>query len=79
MITKKTVNEIRFETDFYGKKLSFATGKLAPHSDGAIEITREGTKLLITAVMQKHPSPDKDFLPLSIDFRESYYAAGKIG
>lgn len=78
MITKKNVHEIRLEKDFYGKKLSFATWKLAPHCDGALEITREGTKLLITAVMQKHPSPDKDFMPLSIDFRESYYAAGKI-
>lgn len=79
MITKKQFKETRFEGDFHGKKLSFATGKLAPHCDGAVEITWGETKLLVTAVMQKHPSPDKDFFPLSIDFRESYYAAGKIG
>jgi polyribonucleotide nucleotidyltransferase len=34
---------------------------------------------LVTAVMKRNPDPNKDFLPLTVDFRESYSAAGKIG
>ncbi|MEI7477319.1 MAG: hypothetical protein WCJ81_02025 [bacterium] len=34
---------------------------------------------MVTAVMNKNPDPNKDFLPLTVDFRESYSAAGKIG
>ncbi len=79
MITEKKFNEIVFETERQGKKISFKTGKLAPHCDGAVEITMEGTILLVTAVMEKKPKPDNSFFPLAIDYRESFYAAGKIG
>ncbi len=79
MITEKKFNEVVFETTRQGKKISFKTGKLAPHCDGAVEITMEGTILLVTAVMEKKPKPDNSFFPLAIDYRESYYAAGKIG
>ena len=38
-----------------------------------------GTSLLVTAIMEKTPDENRDFMPLAIDFRESRYAAGKIG
>jgi polyribonucleotide nucleotidyltransferase len=62
----------------YNQTITFKTGLLAPHCDGAVEITVWWTTLLVTAVMQKHPSNEKNFLPLWIEFRESYYATGKI-
>lgn len=78
MLQQKTFNEIVLETTRRWTPLSFKTGKLAPHCDGAVEITMGETTLLVTAVINKHPNPDKDFLPLAIDYRESRYAAGKI-
>lgn len=79
MITKKQFTEITHEAMRQGKKITFSTGKLAPHSDGAVVITYGDTQLLVTAVMKKNPDQDKDFLPLAIEFRDSYYATGKIG
>lgn len=78
MLQQKTFHEVVFETTRRWTPLSFKTGKLAPHCDGAVEITMGETTLLVTAVLNKHPDPDKDFLPLAIDYRESRYAAGKI-
>ncbi len=79
MITKKQFTEVTHEAMRQGKKITFSTGKLAPHSDGAVVITYGDTQLLVTAVMKKNADPDKDFLPLAIEFRDSYYATGKIG
>ena len=59
MITKKQVHEIIHEATWQGKKMTFKTGKLAPHCDGAVEITMEETTLLVTAVMNKDPNPDQ--------------------
>ncbi len=77
-ITQKTFHETVYECTWQGKKLSFKTWKLAPHCDWAVEITMEWTTLLVTAVMEKKPDTNKGRFPLSIDYRESYYAAGKI-
>lgn len=60
-------------------KVSFSTGKLAPQADGAVQVSLDDNVFLVTAVMRKDPDPNKDFLPLTVDFRESYSAAGKIG
>jgi polyribonucleotide nucleotidyltransferase len=78
MIQSKTFDEFSLSTDRQGKQITFNSGKLAPHCDGAVEITMEGTKLLVTAVMNKDPDLHKGRFPLAIDYRESYYAAGKI-
>jgi polyribonucleotide nucleotidyltransferase len=78
-ISPKQFTEIKKTQDRAGKQLSFSTGKLAPQEDGSIVISLGETILLVTAVLNKNPLPDKDFLPLMIDFRESYAAAGKIG
>ncbi len=78
-IQKKEFNEIIHEATWRGKKITLKTGKLAPHCDGAVEVTMEGTKLLVTVVMNKNPDENKERFPLGIDFRESYYAAWKIG
>jgi len=78
MIRKKEIHEISHEVVWQWKKMSFKTWKLAPHCDGAVEISMEDTTLLVTAVMEKNPDLNKWWFPLSIEYRESYYAAGKI-
>ncbi len=64
--------------DREGKKLSFETGKLAVQADCSLQIQFGDDVLLCSTVMEKNPRPDSDFLPLMIDFRESFSAAGRL-
>jgi polyribonucleotide nucleotidyltransferase len=52
---------------------------MAPNSDGAVRVKIGQTEVLVTSVMNRNPNPDKDFLPLTIDFRDFNPAVGKIG
>ncbi|MQG08420.1 MAG: polyribonucleotide nucleotidyltransferase [SAR202 cluster bacterium] len=61
-----------------GKTISIETGKLAGLADAAVTVTCGETVILATAVMNKSPREDVDFLPLTVDYEEKLYAAGKI-
>ena len=61
-----------------GKKLSIETGKLAKLANGAVVVRYEDTMILATAVASKKPLENIDFFPLTIEYREKAYAAGKI-
>ena len=60
-----------------GRPLTLETGKLAKQANGAVLLKYGDTQLLVTACMDPHPS-DRDFLPLTVDYREYTYSAGKI-
>ena len=77
----KTLNpeEKSYDILWDGKQLIFKSGKLAPQADGSATASLGETCVLATVVVEKHPDENKDFLPLTVDFRESYYASGKIG
>src|ERR1700757_2866373 len=60
-----------------GRALIFETGKIAKQANGAIVAKYGDTVILNTAVMASKPN-DKDFLPLTVDYREYTYSAGKI-
>lgn len=77
--SKRQFAVVEHSGDRNGHKVSIETGKFAGQADGAIVIRFDDNELLVTAVMNKNPDPNKDFLPLTVDFRESYSAAGKIG
>ena len=61
-----------------GKNLFFETGRMANQADGAVLVGVEGTVVLVTAVASKNKQSDQDFFPLSVEYREKFYAAGKI-
>lgn len=61
-----------------GREISIQTGKLAKQSDGAVEVRIGNTVLLATAVSAKDAKDGVDFMPLTIDYREKYAAAGKF-
>jgi polyribonucleotide nucleotidyltransferase len=63
--------------DLGGRKLSFETGKMARQAHGAIVARYGDTVVLATACMDNNAS-EKDFLPLTVDYREYTYSAGKI-
>jgi len=68
----------RKEIEVAGKKISLETGKVARQADGAIIATCGETVVLATVVGAKKVNPDMDYFPLSVNYQEKYYAAGKI-
>ncbi len=66
------------EVTLGGKLLSIKTGDLAVQAGGAVMVSYEDTVILATACMEPKPNENVDFLPLTIDFEEKLYAAGKI-
>jgi len=61
-----------------GKVLGVETGRLAKQADGAVMIRQGETYVLCTVVSSKEPKPGQDFFPLTVDYRESFSAAGKF-
>ncbi len=66
------------EVEVGGRKLTFETGKVAKQADGAVLARYGDTVVLVTACMAPEPVPGRDFLPLTVDYREYTYSAGKI-
>ncbi|MEJ8590688.1 polyribonucleotide nucleotidyltransferase [Riemerella anatipestifer] len=61
-----------------GREITIETGKLAKQADGAVVVKMGGTMLLATVVAAKEANPGIDFLPLTVDYREKFGAAGRI-
>jgi len=68
----------RKEVEIGGSTLSIEMGKLAKQANGAAVVRLGDTVVLVTACMAKEEREGVDFLPLTVDYRESFYAAGKI-
>ncbi|MBO6061681.1 MAG: polyribonucleotide nucleotidyltransferase, partial [Clostridia bacterium] len=67
-----------FELELAGRRISVTTGKYAEQAGGSVMISCGGTALLVCATVAKQPREGADFLPLSCDYEEKMYAAGKI-
>jgi polyribonucleotide nucleotidyltransferase len=68
----------RVELDFHGRPLSIEVGRLAKQADGAALVTYGETVVLVTAVAAKDLKMETDFFPLTVDYQEKTFAAGKI-
>ena len=66
------------EIKINGKKITLETGKIARQADGAIIATCGETVVIATVVGAKKLRDGQDFFPLSVNYQEKYYAAGKI-
>jgi len=64
--------------EWAGRILSLESGRVARQADGAVLVRYADTVVLATVVQSKEPREDVDFLPLTVEFRERMYAAGKI-
>ena len=69
---------LKKEVEIAGKKISLETGKIARQADGAIIAKCGETIVLATVVGSKKVNPEIDYFPLSVNYQEKYYAAGKI-
>src|ERR1700709_1928027 len=68
----------RVELDWGGRPLKLETGKIARQADGAVIATYGETIVMATVVSSKTPKEGIDFLPLTVNYQEKTYAAGRI-
>ena len=68
----------RVEIEWAGRPLVLETGKIARQADGAVLATYGETSVLATVVAAKQPKPGIDFFPLTVNYQEKTFAAGKI-
>src|SRR5437764_11308002 len=68
----------RVELDWGGRKLVLESGRIARQADGAVLATYGETTVLATVVSAKEPKEGLDFLPLTCNYQEKFYAAGRI-
>ena len=66
------------EVEIGGKKLSIETGRYAKQSNGAVMVSYGDTMVLVTAVASKKPNTTLDYFPMSVEYKERYFAAGKF-
>lgn len=68
----------RVSCEIGGKTMSIETGKMAKQADGSVFVSYGDTRVLVTACSNKEPRAGADFFPLTVEFAEKFYAAGKI-
>src|SRR5579859_1312469 len=66
------------EVDLDGRKITLETGKMAKRASGAVVVRSGDSVVLVTACMANEARPGAGFFPLTVDYREYTYAAGKI-
>ncbi|MGY0399611.1 MAG: polyribonucleotide nucleotidyltransferase [Ostreibacterium sp.] len=72
------MNKITQNFQFGKHNVTIETGEIARQASGAVMIDIEGTTLLVTAVAKKEAAGGRDFFPLTVNYQEKTYAAGKI-
>jgi polyribonucleotide nucleotidyltransferase len=75
---EKRVNSVKKTVQFGDHQLSLETGKIARQAGGAIIASLGETSVLVTVVGKKDVNPGQDFFPLTVNYQERTYAAGKI-
>jgi polyribonucleotide nucleotidyltransferase len=68
----------REQIDWHGRKLTLETGRVARQADGAVLASYGETTVLATVVSAKAPKPGQDFFPLTVNYQEKAFAAGRI-
>ncbi|MDF9391972.1 MULTISPECIES: polyribonucleotide nucleotidyltransferase [Methylococcus] len=72
------MNPIRKQFQYGAHTVSFETGEIARQADAAVMVDMAGTVVLVTVVGRKDASPHGDFFPLTVNYQEKAYAAGRI-
>ena len=67
-----------FSVEIGKERINFNTGYLAKQADGAVAVSCNETVVLASAIASRNTIEGQDFFPLTIDYREKYYSAGKI-
>src|SRR6266704_5270637 len=67
-----------FEVDLNGRKITLETGRMAKQANGSVVVRSGDSVVLVTACSAEKPKPGASFFPLTVDYREYTYAAGKF-
>ena len=78
MIDKLKIEKKEFSFNWNDKPITFETWMLASQAEWSVVVHFWWIKFLATATINKNPDENKDFTPLTVDFREMFYSAGKI-
>ena len=68
----------KVEVDLGGRIITLETGKMAKQANGAVVVRSGDSVVLVSACMSDQPKPNANFFPLTVDYREYTYSAGKI-
>jgi polyribonucleotide nucleotidyltransferase len=71
-------NKKEFTVNFGGKDVTIETGRLAKQADGSVLVSSNGTQVLVTVCSAKDAKPGQDFFPLTVEYVEKFYSAGKF-
>lgn len=71
-------NKVIMECDLGGRPLKIETGRMAKQADGSVVVHYGDTMVLVTAVSNRSVKPGQSWFPLTVDYQERYYAAGKF-
>ena len=69
---------VKKEFQFGNQKVTLETGRIARQADGAVMVYMGDTVVLVSCVAKKEAREDQNFFPLTVDYQEKTYAAGKI-
>jgi polyribonucleotide nucleotidyltransferase len=72
------LNAIRKTIQYGNHQLTIETGEIARQAGGAVMVYLDDTVVLVTVVGKKDVRPGQEFFPLTVDYQEKTYAAGKI-
>lgn len=67
-----------WKKNFFGRELIIEHGKMAKQANGSVVLRFADSALLVTATASDEPSDNLDFMPLTVEYQEKFYAAGKI-
>src|SRR5436309_13982917 len=67
-----------FEVDLNGRKITLETGRMAKQPNGAVVVRSGDSVVLVTACANEQPKPGAAFFPLTVDYREYTYSAGRF-
>jgi len=72
------VTPLKKTFQFGDQRVTLETGEIARQADGAVLVDMNDTVVLVTVVVDKRPGVDRDFFPMTVDYQEKTYAAGRI-
>ena len=78
VITNLTLEPIKKTFTYGAHQVTLETGEIARQAHGAVLCSMDDTVVLATVVAKKEPRPGQEFFPLTVDYVEKTYAAGKI-
>ncbi|RLA65899.1 MAG: polyribonucleotide nucleotidyltransferase [Epsilonproteobacteria bacterium] len=71
-------NKKEFTVNLGGKDVTIESGRLAKQADGSVLVSSNGTQVLVTVCSAKDARPGQDFFPLTVEYVEKFYSAGKF-